>query len=70
MWLAAGVDIAEVSRALGHASPLVTLGVYAHWVQRNQSNSLATKAEAFLAAGEQNGCETVAAPSVTSRNRV
>jgi len=27
IWLAAGVDIAELSRALGHASPQVTMGV-------------------------------------------
>ena len=69
LWLAAGVDIAEVSRALGHASPLVTMGVYAHWIQRRQSNSLAAKAEAFLTAKEEDGCEMVAAPSVASRNR-
>ncbi len=69
LWLAAGVDIAEVSRALGHASPLITMSVYAHWIQRRQSNSLAAMAEAFLVAEEQDGCEMVAAPSARSRNR-
>jgi len=69
IWLAAGVDIAEVSRALGHASPLVTMSVYAHWVEQSRSNSLAAKAEAFLRAEETDGCGMVAAPSPRSRKR-
>ncbi len=68
-WLAAGAPIAEVSRALGHASPLVTMGVYAHAIQRTQGNSLAAKAEAFLVAEETDGCDLVVAPSARSRKR-
>lgn len=59
-----------MSRALGHASPLVTMGIYAHWIQRRQSDTLAARAEAFLVAEETDGCEMVAAPSVESRNRM
>ena len=28
--IAAGIDVVKVSRRLGHSSPVITLGVYAH----------------------------------------
>lgn len=33
--LAGGVPIAEVSKRLGHASPAITLGIYASWIPGN-----------------------------------
>ncbi len=32
--IAAGIDIVTVSRRLGHGSPAITLGVYAHLFNR------------------------------------
>jgi integrase len=31
--IAAGIDIATVSRQLGHANVVITLSTYTHWVQ-------------------------------------
>jgi integrase len=35
----AGVDIVTISRRLGHASPNITLGVYAHLFRKNDSKA-------------------------------
>lgn len=48
--LAAGVDIATVSRLMGHADITVTLQVYAHPVDR-EADHVPGKLEAFRAAG-------------------
>ena len=66
-WLASGSPLPEVSRALGHASPLITMGTYAHAVQLSAGNTLADRAEAFLAAQETDGCELVAPRSSRAR---
>ena len=39
--ISAGIDIVKVSRRLGHASPTVTLGVYAHLFDRRDDKSAA-----------------------------
>jgi integrase len=39
--IGAGIDIVKVSRRLGHASPTVTLGVYAHLFDRRDDKSAA-----------------------------
>jgi integrase len=36
----AGVQIAQVSRWLGHAQPTITLNVYGDWVPDNVDNPL------------------------------
>jgi integrase len=48
--IAAGVDIASVSRLLGHADITVTLRVYAHPVER-EADHVTGKLEAFRSAG-------------------
>jgi|ERR1700685_2158142 integrase len=40
MMIAAGCDIASVSRQLGHANVAVTLGVYSHWFQKRTESGL------------------------------
>ena len=35
--LAGGVPIAEVTKRLGHASPAITLGIYASWIPGNDA---------------------------------
>ncbi len=59
MLIAAGADIAAVSRQLGHANVSITLSVYSHWFKRRDDAGLGAKLAAFLAA-ESGGCETVA----------
>jgi integrase len=41
MLIAAGVDIVQISRRLGHASPTITLGVYAHLFKKGDENVVA-----------------------------
>lgn len=59
MLIAAGADIAAVSRQLGHANVSITLSVYSHWFKRRDDAGLGAKLAAFLAA-ESGGCESVA----------
>ena len=37
--LSAGVPVAQVSARLGHSSPAITLGTYAHWIPANDQAS-------------------------------
>ncbi len=39
-WLTAGVQVAQVSRWLGHAQPTITLNVYGDWVPETVENPL------------------------------
>jgi hypothetical protein len=48
MMIAAGCDIASVSRQLGHANVAVTLGTYSHWFQKRTESGLGAMLEAFL----------------------
>jgi integrase len=41
MLISAGVDIVQISRRLGHASPTITLGVYAHLFKKDDENVVA-----------------------------
>jgi integrase len=55
MWYASlligtGLDVVYVSRQLGHASPNVTLGVYAHLIARREH---AERAKAALEASHE-----------------
>jgi integrase len=43
--IAAGLDVLTISRRLGHGSPTITLGVYAHWF-RNKDEQAAQVVEA------------------------
>ena len=47
--IAAGVDIATVSRQLGHANVAITLSTYTHWVQSRAGTDHTSKLEAYLA---------------------
>ena len=40
--LAAGVDVASVSRVLGHATPTTTLSIYAHALPAAESRAVAS----------------------------
>jgi len=72
--IAAGVDIATVSRQLGHANVAITLSTYTHWVQSRAGTDHTSKLEAYLA--EQNGCvlvvgdDSVGAPSAEVTDKV
>jgi integrase len=48
--IAAGVDIVTVSRRLGHGSPSITLGVYAHAFNVNNDVAAARAIDAVLGA--------------------
>ncbi len=39
-WLTAGVQVAQVSRWLGHAQPTTTLNIYGDWVPESVDNPL------------------------------
>jgi integrase len=41
MLIAARVDIVQISRRLGHASPSITLGVYAHLFKKDDKDVVA-----------------------------
>ena len=41
MLISAGVDIVQISRRLGHASPTITLGVYAHLFKKGDEDVVA-----------------------------
>lgn len=64
--IAAGCDIAAVSRQLGHANVGITLGVYSHWFQQRTESGVGAKLSAFLAA-ETDGCGMVVQSKVDSR---
>lgn len=68
MMIAAGCDIAAVSRQLGHANVSITLGTYSHWFQQRTESGVAAKLSAFLKLEEKNdGCVLVAPIEVESR---
>jgi integrase len=46
--IASGVDIASVSRQLGHASVAITLNVYAHQVQQRSESGVGAKLDSFV----------------------
>jgi integrase len=46
--IASGVDIASVSRQLGHASVAITLNVYAHQVQQRTESGVGAKLDTFV----------------------
>jgi integrase len=60
LMIAAGCDIASVSRQLGHANVAVTLGTYSHWFQKRTESGLGAMLEAFLE--KEDGCEMVVEP--------
>ena len=37
--IAAGIDVVSVSRRLGHSSPVITLGTYAHLFQSTDTRA-------------------------------
>jgi integrase len=47
--IAAGIDVLKISRRLGHGSPNVTLGVYGHLFNNDDSDA-ARATEAFMRA--------------------
>ena len=54
--IAAGCDIAAVSRQLGHANIATTLAVYSHWFAKRSETGLGARLEAFVA--QENGAVT------------
>lgn len=56
--IAAGCDIAAVSRQLGHANVVTTLAVYSHWFAKRSDTGLGARLEAFVA--QENGSATAA----------
>jgi integrase len=48
----AGVDIVTISRRLGHASPNITLGVYAHLFRKSDANAADAINAALAGAGK------------------
>ena len=50
MMIAAGCDIAAVSRQLGHANVSITLGTYSHWFDQRTESGVAARLAAFLEA--------------------
>ena len=57
LMIAAGCDIASVSRQLGHSNVADTLGVYSHWFEKRSEPGLGSKLEALLT--KESGCEMV-----------
>ena len=68
MMIAAGCDIAAVSRQLGHANVSITLGTYSHWFAQRTESGVAARLAAFLKAEEKDGCVLVVPTEVDSRN--
>jgi integrase len=58
MMIAAGCDIAALSRQLGHKNIAITLSIYGHWFQQRAETGIGARMAAFLAA-EENGCVLV-----------
>jgi integrase len=52
MLIDAGVDVVRISRRLGHASPNITLQVYAHLFQKHDSKSAAAINATLAALGK------------------
>lgn len=44
MWIAEGLDVVSVSRVMGHASPSITLDLYADLFDRERHDERATAA--------------------------
>ncbi len=57
--IASGVDIAAVSRQLGHADVSITLSVYTHAIKRRSESSVGAKMAAFLSAEKRGGFSVV-----------
>jgi site-specific recombinase XerD len=51
--LIAGTPVLEVSKLMGHSDPAVTLKVYSHWTEREESTSEMALAGRIFGAGEQ-----------------
>jgi integrase len=51
--IAAGLDVVAISRRLGHASPVVTLSVYAHLFKRSDEGAAAAIEAAMRTGAEQ-----------------
>ncbi|RUX08877.1 hypothetical protein EOA30_05490 [Mesorhizobium sp. M8A.F.Ca.ET.059.01.1.1] len=51
--IAGGLDVVAISRRLGHASPVVTLSVYAHLFKRSDEGAAAAIAAAMRTGAEQ-----------------
>jgi hypothetical protein len=49
MLIAAGADLADVSRQLGHANLNITLSIYAHWFARRGGSDLGARLAALVA---------------------
>jgi integrase len=63
MLIAAGVDVATVSKVLGHANPSITLGVYAHAFAAKADNGVAARIDGLFAGV---GCESAARGAASS----
>ncbi|WP_436173903.1 tyrosine-type recombinase/integrase [Mesorhizobium sp. LjNodule214] len=51
--IASGLDVVAISRRLGHASPVVTLSVYAHLFKRSDEGAAAAIEAAMRTGAEQ-----------------
>lgn len=47
-WIAAGADIASISRQLGHVNVVITLSTYSHWFAKRSGTGLGATLEGFL----------------------
>jgi len=63
--IAAGCDIAAVSRQLGHANVATTLAVYSHWFAKRSESGLGARLEAFVT--QENAAATPADNSAQPR---
>jgi hypothetical protein len=57
--IAAGADVAAVSRRLGHSNPAITLTTYSHAFQRRDTAPLGERLATFMAAESGRGCISV-----------
>jgi hypothetical protein len=55
-----GHPVTQVAHLLGHSSPNVTLGIYAHWFKQVKSDAVVTFALAIV--GDESSSKMVAAP--------
>jgi len=63
--IAAGCDIAAVSRQLGHANVGTTLAIYSHWFATRSETGLGARLEAFVT--QENGVVTPSGNSTQPR---
>jgi len=45
--IAAGMDVLTISRRIGHASPVITLGIYGHLFKNNDTQAATVIEKAF-----------------------